>query len=78
MFATPVVYPLSVVPERYHFPYLFLNPIAGIVESYRRVLLWQDVPDLRPLYVAAIVSVVLFLGAYRLFKRWEEHFADII
>ena len=78
MFVTPVVYPLSAVPERYRTAYLCLNPMAGIVEGYRRLILWRTVPDLLPLYLAALVSVVLFLCAYAVFKRWEELFADVI
>ena len=78
MFATPVVYPLSAVPERYQVLYLCLNPMAGIVEGYRRLLLWGTAPDLGPVYLAMAVSLLLFLLAYDRFKRWEEDFADVL
>jgi lipopolysaccharide transport system permease protein len=78
MFATPVVYPLSMIPERYQGIFLWLNPMTGIVEGWRRVLLWQAPPDLRPLYATAVVSLVLLGLVYHVFKRWEERFADVI
>ena len=78
MFVTPVVYPLSLVPDNYRTLYLCLNPMAGVVEGYRRLILWHAVPDLAPLYISAALSLALFFAAYALFKRWEEDFADVI
>jgi lipopolysaccharide transport system permease protein len=77
MFATPVVYPLSAIPERYQAAYLMLNPMAGIVEGYRRLILWREVPDLWPVWLAMAVALALFLLIYPRFKRWEEQFPDL-
>jgi lipopolysaccharide transport system permease protein len=77
MFASPVVYPLSEVPERWRALYL-LNPMAGIVESFRRVLLQGLPPDQNSLGLAAIVSFVLLPLAYLFFKQNDATMADII
>jgi ABC-type polysaccharide/polyol phosphate export permease len=77
MFASPVAYPLESVPERLRTIYL-LNPMAGLIDSYRRVLLHGTLPDFGYLGVAASVSLVLVCLAYLLFKRAERTFADVI
>jgi ABC-type polysaccharide/polyol phosphate export permease len=77
MFASPVAYPLESVPERLRTLYL-LNPMAGLIDSYRRVLLHGTLPDFGYLGVAASVSLVLVCLAYLLFKRAERTFADVI
>src|SRR5262249_33808207 len=77
LFAPPVAYPLDVVPARLR-PLFLLNPMASIVDGYRRVLLHGDVPDLRPLALGCAASLVLAAAAYALFKRAERTFADVI
>ncbi len=77
MFASPVVYPLSEVPQRWRALYL-LNPMAGVVESFRRVLLQGLPPDQNSLGLAAIVSFVLLPLAYLFFKQNDATMADII
>ena len=77
MYATPVIYPLAVVPESWRAVYM-LNPMAGLVESYRRVTVMGQPPDPRSLGLAAALSLVTFVLAYRLFKRVEMRFADVI
>ena len=77
MFATPVAYPLGSVPEWLR-PLYMLNPMAGIVDGYRRVLLRGLPPDFTVLGVALVVAMLCCAGAYLLFKRAERTFADII
>jgi lipopolysaccharide transport system permease protein len=78
MFATPVVYPSTVVPERFRALYYALNPMAGVVDSFRWAFLGQ--PDLPPLPLAASVAgVALFLaGGVFYFRRVERTFADVV
>jgi lipopolysaccharide transport system permease protein len=76
MFATPVVYPLAQVPARLR-PYYVLNPMVGIIDSFRAVIL-GDAPDLRLLSISAIAALVLLPLAYSYFKRVEATVADII
>jgi lipopolysaccharide transport system permease protein len=77
MFATPVVYPLSQVPARFR-PFYILNPLAGTVEGFRRVLLQNQPPDARSLEVAALISLILLPISYLFFKHREASMADII
>jgi lipopolysaccharide transport system permease protein len=77
MYATPVIYPLDLIPERLRVFYL-LNPMAGIIASYRRVILSGRSPDPATLGSAAALSVGLLAFAYWLFRRTEWRFADVI
>ena len=77
MFATPVVYPLSAVPERFRGVYM-LNPTVGVIENFRRVVLQGLAPDLYSLGISAIVAALLLPLAYLYFKRVEATMADVI
>src|ERR1051326_5604202 len=76
MFASPVVYPLSAVPERLRGLYL-LNPMAGVIENFRRAILQGEPPDFRTLGISALIAVVLLPVAYIYFKRVEATAPDI-
>jgi lipopolysaccharide transport system permease protein len=77
MYATPVIYPLSAVP-RSLLPFYLLNPLVGVIEGFRRVVLHGSAPDVRSLAISTFVSVGFLLGAYLFFKRTEATMADII
>jgi lipopolysaccharide transport system permease protein len=77
MYLSPVIYPLSLVPNGLR-PWYGLNPMAGVIDSYRRVILLGQPPDTFYLSVAAVVSCLLLFAAYRSFKRVEPDFADLI
>ena len=75
-FATPVVYPSSLLDEPWRTLY-GLNPMAGVVEGFRWALLGSDPPEAM-IFVSALVSVgILISGAYY-FRRLEKTFADHI
>lgn len=75
-YATPILYPLTAVPEKIHAVY-FLNPMVGIIQAYRDVLIYNQAPGSHLLYAALTALILLILG-YRFFKRVEFQFADII
>ncbi len=77
MFATPIIYPLSIVPKRFR-PYYVLNPLAGIIEGFRRVLLHHSAPDWSALAVAGVISLAVFALGLLYFKRVEFSLADVI
>ena len=77
MFATPVVYPLSAVPQRFRGAYV-LNPTVGAIENFRRVVLQGVAPDLYSLGISALAAAILVPLAYLYFKRVEATMADII
>ena len=75
MYACPIIYPTEMVPE-YLRPYYFLNPMAGIIDGYRRTLLMGEAPEMTAFVCSAIVSLLLLLSGYVFFKRVEPVFAD--
>lgn len=77
LFASPVVYPLSAVPQRLRSFYI-LNPMVGVVENFRRVLLQGAPPDPESLWWAAVLSLVLLPLAYLYFKMQDATMADVI
>jgi lipopolysaccharide transport system permease protein len=77
MYATPVIYPIEFVPEHLR-PYYFLNPMAGIIDGYRRTLLMGQPPQMTALLCSTVISCLLLLVSYVLFKRVEPLFADLI
>jgi lipopolysaccharide transport system permease protein len=76
MFATPIVYPLSLVPERYR-SLVALNPMAGIIEGYRAAMLGRPF-QWDALAMAAVLCVLLLVTGAFYFRRVEKTFADVI
>jgi lipopolysaccharide transport system permease protein len=77
MYVTPIIYPLSLVPERFRTVYM-LNPMAGLIESYRAVALRGQWPNWGYLGITTAVSLLILGLGYVYFKRVEWQFADII
>lgn len=77
MYATPIIYPVSLVPEHWR-PLYMLNPMAGLIEGYRAVILRGAWPQWEYIGLSAFISIALFVGGYWSFKRLEAGFADII
>ena len=77
LYASPIAYPIRLVPPQWSFAYR-LNPMAGIVEGYRSVVLRASPPDWGLLGMAAAVSAAVLLSGYAYFKRAEPEFADVI
>jgi homopolymeric O-antigen transport system permease protein len=81
MFVTPVVYPLALARNRLSpIAYLLytLNPMAGIVDTFRRGLVLHSPPDFAALWAAAIVVFALLPIAYAYFKYAELTMADVV
>jgi lipopolysaccharide transport system permease protein len=77
LFVTPVMYPLSAVPHNLRTFYM-LNPMTGIVESSRRILLLGQAPSFSLLLPAIIGAVVLFAVGIWYFGATESRFADVL
>jgi lipopolysaccharide transport system permease protein len=77
MFASPVIYPMSMVPEAWRSWYL-LNPMAGIISSFRDIILNGSQPDPVPLRYSAVIVACALPIAYAVFKRSEATMADTI
>lgn len=76
IFFTPVLYEADMLGE-WRF-WVLLNPIAPLLEGLRSAIVLQSPPDSGWLLYSAIVSVLLFVGGWRLFRRLEPVFADNI
>jgi lipopolysaccharide transport system permease protein len=76
MFASPVIYPTSIVPERWRW-ILIANPMTGVIEGFRGALTGQDI-DWGFVSVSAITGSVLLAVAFYVFRALEDTFADVI
>jgi len=77
LFATPIAYPSSLVPEQWRALY-GLNPMAGVVEGFRWALLGKT-GSVGPLVIVSAVAVsILLIGGLIYFRRMEKTFADIV
>ena len=77
LYLTPVAYPLSVVDERYR-PWFLLNPLTGVVEGLRAVLVFGREPEWSVVGISAAIIVMIFVVALVLFKKTDKYFADVI
>jgi lipopolysaccharide transport system permease protein len=77
MFASPVLYPSSIVPERLQSLYA-LNPMAGVIEGFRWALLGKQPPNWFMVMISLCAVSALFMAGVVFFKRVERTFADII
>ncbi len=77
MFASPVLYPASLVPESMRF-YYGLNPMAGVIEGFRWAVLGKAAPDWGMVTVSLGVVALLLVGGVMFFRRVERTFADLI
>lgn len=76
LFATPVAYPASLVPDGWRWVYS-LNPMVGVVDGFRWALLGTSAPAVSSL-ASVGVTVLLLLGGIAYFRRTESFFADVI
>lgn len=77
LFATPVAYPASLVPESWR-PLVGLNPVAGVVEGFRWALLGTANPPGSMLLVSSAMVIGLLIGGLYYFRRMERIFADLV
>lgn len=76
-FLTPIFYAVDQIPEPFHTA-IVLNPLTGIVENVRRVMLWGQLPDWPTLVLALASSIVILLLGYAWFMKTKKAFADVI
>ncbi len=76
MYAAPVVYSVSEVPEKYQF-YYALNPMVGVIEGFRSALLSTNPMPWNLIFPGAVTSVIMLLVGAMYFRRKERVFADV-
>ena len=77
LFASPVAYPSSLVPERWRWLY-GLNPMAGVIEGFRWALTGHGQPPSSLLAVSALMVLLLVAGGVAYFKKMEGTIADVV
>ena len=77
MYLTPVIYTTELFPEKYRWIFQ-INPMAVIINAYRQVILAGGMPNLVSLSLALLVSLIILLIGYKIFKKLEGVFADIV
>jgi lipopolysaccharide transport system permease protein len=78
MFISPIIYPVSIVPDRYKF-LVYLNPLTGLIGAYRWVVLRTDtLPSLSNLALSSLVAVVLWIVGMIAFRSMETHMVDVL
>ena len=74
-YATPIVYQASMLPEKFQI-FLKINPMAQLVEAYRSILYYHQMPDMFMLTVWGIGSVIVLVLGYLIFKKLERSFVE--
>jgi lipopolysaccharide transport system permease protein len=77
LYATPVIYPLSSVPDEWRRLYM-LNPTVGIIEAFRNVLIRGTAPSIEPLAWSTLTTIVVLALAWPLFRWLSQYFADVL
>jgi len=77
LYATPIVYPSSLVPERWRTLYA-LNPMVGVVEGFRWALLGTGTAPGPMILVSATAALALMIGGLFFFRRMEKSFSDVV
>lgn len=77
MYASPIAYPMVIVPERWRLLYS-LNPMVGVIEGFRWVLLRDGHPDFRAIAISCVIISACLAGGLVYFKKMERSFADVI
>ena len=76
-FLSPIVYPLSLIPDKYRFYYM-LNPITRMIEMYRDVLLYDKIPEFMDFGIVILSGIVILVLGSLLFKKLSSRFAEEI
>ena len=77
MYLTPIIYPESIVPERFR-PFINVNPFTPLVRSYRHIFLDGSAPDWLGLAYFTVFALLVFLFGYWWFARTRKSFADVV
>ena len=77
MYATPVVYPLSLVPDRFKM-LAAINPMVPIIELFKKAFLGAGTVDLKYMGISVVVTLVVLFSGVIVFNRMEKNFMDTV
>ncbi len=78
MYATPVVYPVSTIPESWRQWVFYLNPLTAIIETYRDIVLVGEMRHGMELGVSGAIALFLLMTGFSLYQRLRNSFADVL
>ena len=74
-YATPIIYNVTMFPAKFRW-ILYLNPMAHLIDAYRAIFYYKTMPNLESLGIVGIVSMVVLVLGYLIFKKLEKGFAE--
>lgn len=77
MFVTPVIYPVTMIPQKYRW-ILSLNPMGGIIEAFRASVLGHQPINWSLLVISSVIAALVFISGLFYFRKVERSFADVI
>lgn len=76
-FLSPVMYSAEMVPEQYRTIF-YLNPMTPVIEAYRTILYYKQIPDLRTLVTASVFGIAVLVVGMAIFSKLQKKFAEEI
>lgn len=77
-YLTPIVYPITVIPEKFRHWVFLLNPMTTIAEIYRELILSGTVKHLGEWGIISLFSLIVFYGGLSVYRRLRSAFADVL
>ena len=74
-YATPILYPASLFPEKIRWV-LYLNPLTGIIDAYRDIFMYHQIPNIASLLYLIVIALLFFLIGLAIFRKLEKGFAE--
>ena len=74
-YGTPIVYSIETIPERFRW-ILNLNPMTHIIEGYRDIFYYQQMPNLNSVFIIIAVGILVTIIGYALFNKLQKRFAE--
>ena len=76
-YGTPILYSATMFPEKFRW-ILYLNPMAQIINAYRDIFLYHQIPDLYGVLYLVAISIAIFFIGLAIFRKLEKGFAEEI
>jgi len=74
MYGTPIIYDITMIPERFQILIKYANPLTSIIFMYRNSLYWNNWPSMKLLTHAIFMSIAIFIAGYLIFLKYSRSF----
>lgn len=78
MYASPIIYSATKIPDKYLSYYMILNPISPLIEANRTIITKGQIFGVKYIFISFVISTLLLMISYSVFKKAEKSFADIL